>query len=97
MIDTSIISDISLFAAGQGQNMGSKKTGTTKPTRETLYTIGKLAKKASERCSLRCTPTMIYNYERLGLMATPRKTDGGTRLYTDRDLDRLVLIKRLQR
>jgi AcrR family transcriptional regulator len=97
MIDTSIILDIRFSVEGQGENMRAKKTGTTQPTQETLYTIGKLAKRASERCSLRCTPTMIYNYERLGLMAPPRKTDGGTRLYTDRDLERLVLIKRLQR
>ena len=40
---------------------------------------------------------MIYNYERVGLMEAPTKTEGGTRLYTDRDLDRLVLIKRLQK
>ncbi len=61
------------------------------------YTIGKLARKVTERSGLRCTPTMIYNYERLGLMAPPQKTEGGTRLYGDRDLDRLILIKRLQK
>jgi AcrR family transcriptional regulator len=77
--------------------MGSNKSRFTEPGVETLYTIGKLAKKASERSGLRCTPTMIYNYERLGLMGPPRKTEGGTRLYSDRDLDWLVLIKRLQR
>jgi AcrR family transcriptional regulator len=77
--------------------MGNKKSSLTRFAEETLYTIGKLAKKASERSALRCTPTMIYNYERLGLMGPPRKTEGGTRLYSDRDLDRLVLIKRLQR
>ncbi len=77
--------------------MGNKKGNLTRPAEETLYTIGKLARKASERSGLRCTPTMIYNYERLGLMGPPRKTEGGTRLYSDRALDRLVLIKRLQR
>jgi len=76
--------------------VGNKKSILTGPAEETLYTIGKLAKKASERSGLRCTPTMIYNYERLGLMGPPRKTEGGTRLYSDRDLDRLALIKRLQ-
>ncbi len=77
--------------------MGNKKGNLTRLAEETLYTIGKLARKASERSGLRCTPTMIYNYERLGLMGPPRKTEGGTRLYSDRALDRLVLIKRLQR
>lgn len=77
--------------------MGIKKDGPTGPAEERLYTIGKLARKVSERSGLRCTPTMIYNYERLGLMGPPRKTEGGTRLYGDPDLDRLVLIKRLQR
>ena len=62
-----------------------------------VFTIGKLAKRAAERSGLRCTPTMIYNYERLGLMASPRKSEGGTRLYSERDLDRLVLVKKLQR
>jgi AcrR family transcriptional regulator len=77
--------------------MGNKKGNITRREQEPLYTIGKLARKASERSGLRCTPTMIYNYERLRLMGPPRKTEGGTRLYNDRDLDKLVLIKRLQR
>jgi AcrR family transcriptional regulator len=77
--------------------LGIKKGGLAGPAEERLYTIGKVARKASERSGLRCTPTMIYNYERLGLMGPPRKTEGGTRLYGDPDLDRLVLIKRLQR
>ena len=77
--------------------MGNKKGNLKRLEPEPLYTIGKLARKASERSGLRCTPTMIYNYERLRLMGSPRKTEGGTRLYNDRDLDRLVLIKRLQR
>ncbi len=66
-------------------------------TEEVLYTIGKLAKKASEKSGFRCTPTMIYNYERLGLMTAPKKTEGGTRLYNGYDLDQLTLIKRLQK
>jgi AcrR family transcriptional regulator len=40
---------------------------------------------------------MIYNYERLGLMPPPSKTEGGTRIYGVPDLDLLVLIKTLQR
>ena len=77
--------------------MGSKKPVRKNKPAENSYTIGKIAKQVTERSGLRCTPTMIYNYERLGLMNPPRKTEGGTRLYSDPDLDRLVLIKRLQR
>ncbi len=77
--------------------MVRKKTVRKKNTELKLYTIGKLAKKATEKSGLRCTSTMIYHYERLQIMGSPRKTEGGTRLYNDRDLDRLVLLKRLQK
>lgn len=77
--------------------MKSKKPVREHKSRDNPYTIGKMAKQAVEQSGLRCTPTMIYNYERLGLMAPPKKTEGGTRLYNNRDLDRLVLIKTLQK
>jgi len=77
--------------------VGSKKQARKSKPAENDYTIGKMAKQATERSGLRCTPTMIYNYERLGLMNPHRKTEGGTRHYNDRDLARLVLIKRLQK
>ena len=77
--------------------MPHRKAVENKSAPENLCTIGKVARAAAEKSGLRCTPTMIYNYERLGLLSPPKKTEGGTRLYDDQDLDRLVLLKKLQR
>lgn len=56
----------------------------------TLLQIGELAKKA--KVSIRT----VRFYEEKGLMQHSNTTSGGIRLYTDRDVNRLVFIRRLK-
>ncbi len=59
-------------------------------------TIGQLVDSVTRITGFRCTPAMIYNYEKLGLLARPARTDGGFRLFTMEDVQRIVCIKRWQ-
>lgn len=45
---------------------------------------------------LGATPKTLRHYERLGLLATPRRSESGYRLYTAADLLRLREVRRLQ-
>ena len=49
---------------------------------------------AAERTSL--TQRTLRYYEEKGLLKTPTRMDGGFRLYSDEDLDRLERIKELK-
>ena len=53
--------------------------------------IGELAKRAGVSIQA------IRFYERRRLMRTPRRTAAGYRIYADRDLETVTLIKRMQR
>jgi DNA-binding transcriptional MerR regulator len=57
---------------------------------EKLHQIGEVAERVG--LSLR---TVRY-YEEMGLAVPSRRTDGGFRLYTDRDIERLAFIKQMK-
>lgn len=63
---------------------------------EVVLTIGKLVDEVSRLTGSRCTPAMIYNYERQGLIPAPQRTSGSTRLYRLSDVARVVQIKHWQ-
>lgn len=58
-------------------------------TSETMH-IGELAERTG--LSLRT----IRHYDEIGLLKPSGRTEGGFRLYTGRDLDRLLLIRRMK-
>ena len=60
----------------------------TIPRDEPCYTIGVVARMVSLH------PQTIRNYEQLGLL-NPQRTDGNIRLYSQREVDRLLKISRL--
>ena len=60
----------------------------TIPRDEPCYTIGVVARMVSLH------PQTIRNYEQLGLL-NPQRTDGNIRLYSQREVDRLMKINRL--
>ena len=62
----------------------------------TYLTIGQLTERVTKMTGLRCTPAMIYNYERQGLISTQKRTDGGFRLFDVDTVTRVVRIKRWQ-
>ena len=59
-------------------------------------TIGQLVESVTKLTGERCTPAMIYNYEKHGLIPEPKRTDGGFRLFQVQDIQRVVCIKRWQ-
>jgi AcrR family transcriptional regulator len=59
-------------------------------------TIGQLADTVSSLTGMRCTPAMIYNYEKHGLIDPPERTEGGFRLFRVQDIHRVACIKRCQ-
>ena len=59
-------------------------------------TIGQLVESVTKLTGQRCTPAMIYNYEKQGLIPEPKRTDGGFRLFSVDDVQRVVCIKRWQ-
>ena len=61
-----------------------------KETKEQLTSIGELAKK------LEMSQRTIRYYEEIGLLNSIKRVEGGRRIYTDADLRRLKLIKRLK-
>lgn len=54
------------------------------------YRIGELAARSG------LTPDTLRYYERLGLLAPPRRTSGGFRVYPAETLDRLRFVKQAQ-
>ncbi len=63
---------------------------------ERALSIGKVTEAVTRQIGKRCTSAMIYNYERLGLIPRPRRSEGGFRLYRPEIVGRIVLIKQLQ-
>jgi DNA-binding transcriptional MerR regulator len=61
-----------------------------KETKEQLTSIGEIAKK------LDMSQRTIRYYEEIGLLNSIKRVEGGRRIYTDEDLRRLKLIKRLK-
>jgi AcrR family transcriptional regulator len=58
--------------------------------------IGQLVDSVSRLTGQRCTPAMIYNYEKKGLLPQPTRTEGGFRLFRVQDVHLVVCIKRCQ-
>ena len=56
----------------------------------TTYQIGELAARSG------LTPDTLRYYERVGLLASPRRTSGGFRVYPAETLDRLRFVKQAQ-
>lgn len=65
-------------------------------TEQRGLTIGQLVESVTRITGFRCTSAMIYNYEKLGLLRQPSRTDGGFRLYNIDDVQLIVCIKRMQ-
>jgi DNA-binding transcriptional MerR regulator len=61
-----------------------------KETKEQLTSIGEIANK------LDMSQRTIRYYEEIGLLNSIKRVEGGRRIYTDEDLRRLKLIKRLK-
>ncbi|MBN1470814.1 MAG: MerR family transcriptional regulator [Syntrophaceae bacterium] len=61
-----------------------------KETKEQLTSIGEIAKK------LEMSQRTIRYYEEIGLLNSIKRIEAGRRVYTDMDLRRLKLIKRLK-
>jgi len=61
-----------------------------KETKEQLTSIGEIAQK------LEMSQRTIRYYEEIGLLNSIKRIEGGRRVYTDADLRRLKLIKRLK-
>ena len=59
-------------------------------TKETFTSIGEMARK------LDMSQRTIRYYEEIGLLNSIKRIEGGRRIYTDADLRRLKLIKRLK-
>lgn len=59
-------------------------------------TMGQLVENVTKITGLRCTPAMIYNYEKQGLLTPSARTQGNFRLFSMQDLQRTVCIKRRQ-
>ena len=59
-------------------------------------TIGQLVESVSAVTGMRCTPAMIYNYEKHGLIDPPERTEGGFRLFRVKDIHLVTCIKRWQ-
>jgi AcrR family transcriptional regulator len=60
------------------------------------FTIGQLTEAVTNISGLRCTPAMIYNYEKQGLLPLPRRSPGGVRRFRREDVAHVVQIKRAQ-
>ncbi len=63
---------------------------------ERLISTGLLAERVSSLSGQHCTPEMIYNYEKHGLVQHAAKTKGGFRQFFPRDIHTVVQIKRWQ-
>jgi AcrR family transcriptional regulator len=58
--------------------------------------IKKICSLVEEKTGARCTPAMVNNYERLGLLPEPQRTPGGTRVYSADYVDRIARIIELK-
>jgi len=53
-----------------------------------MVTIGKLSKRTG------CNIETIRYYERIGILLKPQRSEGGTRLYSEGQIKRLVFVRR---
>ena len=53
-----------------------------------MLQVGEVAHK------LGLNPQTLYFYERIGLIATPQRTEAGYRLFSEADVNRLIFISR---
>jgi AcrR family transcriptional regulator len=61
-----------------------------------LLTIGQLTKAVIELTGINTTASMIYNYEKNGLVQTSERTEGGFRLFDIQQVKQVACIKLLQ-
>ena len=73
---------------GKGRSVGLKA--------DQKFRIGKLTRAVTELTGIYCTPAMIYNYEKKGLLEARERTEGGFRQFTLDDVKRVACIKKLQ-
>lgn len=59
-------------------------------------TVGQLAESITRATGIRCTPGMINNYEKLGLVQHASRTEGGMRRFKIKDIQVISQIKRWQ-
>jgi AcrR family transcriptional regulator len=58
--------------------------------------IGQLAESVTRNTGFRCTPGMINNYEKLGLIQHSSRSEGGVRRFRISDIQKVSCIKRWQ-
>ena len=58
--------------------------------------MGQLLDSVTKMTGQRCTPAMIYNYEKHGLIPPPNRTEGGFRLFKIEDIKLVTCIKQWQ-
>lgn len=63
---------------------------------EREITVGQLAESVTRSAGIRCTPGMINNYEKLGLIRHSSRTEGGIRRFRVKDIQIVGCIKRWQ-
>ncbi|MBI9046865.1 MAG: TetR family transcriptional regulator [Anaerolineaceae bacterium] len=63
---------------------------------ERSITIGQLVESVTKMTGQRCTSAMIYNYLKQGLIPEPKRTEGGFRLFSLEDIQRVACIKHWQ-
>ena len=78
------------------QKKSNQAPGKISSQEEDYFTIGDLVDIVTRLTNKRCTASMIYNYERMGLLPEPARTDGGHRIYNLGDIQRVYQIKLLQ-
>jgi AcrR family transcriptional regulator len=61
-----------------------------------LITVGVLIERVRSLTGQRCTPQMINNYEKQGLLQHSAKTKGGFRLFSAKDIQTTICIKAWQ-
>lgn len=64
---------------------------------EREITIGQLAESVSKYSGIRCTPEMINNYAKQGLVQYSSRTKGGVRLFKVKDMYTVLNIKQMQK
>ena len=65
-------------------------------TKNAYLTTGQLAKAVTKISGLRCTTSMIYNFEKHDLISPDERTEGGYRLFNIDTLARVIKIKKMQ-
>jgi len=79
-----------------GKSSGESQNYALQLKPEEKLTIGQLTNAVEELTEYHCTPAMIYNYEKKGLIQPLERTKGGFRLFTPLDIKRVACIKEWQ-